>query len=248
MSSKTLPDAIKIVPTRHHPTKLIPAGLSYRGGPLIKNVAIHSVYWGNYWSTASSPSTADIDGFLSFLVQSSFMNELFQYSEPAYPIGMGSLVQSTVLNIAVGASITDAEIQAQVRSFPLSTKSNPEHPPVYINDLYMVFVPPGVQVVMGGTMSCSSFCGYHDDISGARYYGVIAYPNCVGCDNAGSVFNSLTMVTSHEVAEAITDPIPGAGWYDNQFGEIGDFCNAQPKTLGAYTVQKIWSASAQQCV
>lgn len=56
------------------------------------------------------------------------------------------------------------------------------------------------------------------------------------------------MITSHELAEAITDPVPGAGWYDNQFGEIGDFCNIQPKTLGIYTVQKIWSARANQCV
>jgi len=49
------------------------------------------------------------------------------------------------------------------------------------------------------------------------------------------------------LAEAITDPVPGAGWYDDQFGEIGIFATPSQDDR-AYTVQKIWSASANRCV
>ena len=248
MPARNLPDAIRLVPTKMHVSKPKPAtgALSYRGGPLIKNVAVHAVYWGNYWATASSPSTQNVDQFLTYIVQSPFMTQLTEYNVPAYPIGPGTFAESLILDIAVGVSLTDAEIQAKVKS--LSPAAKGKNSPAAINDLYIAFFPPKVQVVMSGTMSCSSFCGYHDDISGERYYGVIPYPNCSGCDNAGSVFDSLTMITSHELAEAITDPVPGSGWYDDQFGEIGDFCNAEPKTVGTYTVQKIWSASANRCV
>ena len=254
MPAKNLPDAIRLVPTAAHVSRPAAGGLSYRGGPLIKNVAVHAIYWGSYWATASSPSTANIDQFLTYIVQSPFITQLTEYNVPAYPIGPGTFAESLILNIAVGASLTDAEIQAKVKSLASAAKGKKpsagkkrKKPAVSINDLYMVFTPPNVQVVMSGTMSCSSFCGYHDDVSGVHYYGVIPYPNCVGCNNANSVFDSLTMITSHELAEAITDPVPGAGWYDDQFGEIGDFCNAEPKTVGSYTVQKIWSASANRC-
>jgi len=86
-------------------------------------------------------------------------------------------------------------------------------------------------------MSCSSFCGYHDDVSGAQYYGVIPYPNCTGCDNAGSVFDSLTMITSHELAEAITDPVPGAGGTTISSEKLA-ILQRRAQDDRAYTVQK----------
>jgi hypothetical protein len=171
---------------------------------------------------------------------------LTEYNAGGFVIGLGTFAQSTVLNLQVGNVLNDSDIQAELRS--IARRARVKHPPPHINDLYFVLTPPNVQVNMGGTSSCSSFCGYHNDISGGIYYAVIPYPACAGCANGGSVFGSITMHASHELAEAITDPIPGAGWYDNQSGEIGDFCNAQPKNLGGYVVQKIWSAQHHQCV
>src|SRR5690242_21434044 len=118
MPARNLPDAIRLVPTKMHVSKPKPArgALSYRGGPLIKNVAVHAVYWGNYWATASSPSTQNIDQFLTYIVQSPFMTQLTEYNVPAYPIGAGTFAESLILDIAVRASLTDAEIQARVKS------------------------------------------------------------------------------------------------------------------------------------
>src|SRR5207253_351259 len=54
--------------------------------------------------------------------------------------------------------------------------------------------------------------------------------------------------TDPALAEAITDPVPGQGWYDNSNGEIGDVCAWQNKKLGTYEVQLLWSNRAKACV
>jgi hypothetical protein len=50
------------------------------------------------------------------------------------------------------------------------------------------------------------------------------------------------------LCEAITDPVPGQGWYDDTHGEIGDICAWQTKSVGPYTVQLEWSNKAGQCL
>ena len=60
------------------------------------------------------------------------------------------------------------------------------------------------------------------------------------------MLDALSSVCSHEVAEAITDPVPGSGWYDDANGEIGDICARQNKRLGAYEVQLPGSTARTQ--
>jgi hypothetical protein len=74
------------------------------------------------------------------------------------------------------------------------------------------------------------------------------YPNCTGCLGNLSVLDALTSTSSHELCEAITDPVPGTGWYDDANGEIGDICAWQTRKLGAYTVQLEWSNAQRRCV
>jgi len=90
---------------------------------------------------------------------------------------------------------------------------------------------------MNGAASCSNFCGYHYEINGTIFYAVMPYPDCSGCAGATAVVDALTSTSSHELCEAITDPVPGQGWYDDRNGEIGDICAWQTKPLGSYTVQ-----------
>jgi hypothetical protein len=51
-----------------------------------------------------------------------------------------------------------------------------------------------------------------------------------------------------DLCEAITDAVPGQGWYDQTHGEIGDICAWQTKNVGQYTVQLEWSNQQQSCV
>jgi len=116
--------------------------------------------------------------------------------------------------------------------------------------VYFAFLPPGVTVVAGSERSCQAFCGYHDRSAGGLFYAAVPYPNCPGCLGGGDLelLDALTSVCSHELAEAITDPVPGQGWYDDTNGEIGDMCAWQNKKVGAYEVQLLWSNRAKACV
>jgi hypothetical protein len=135
---------------------------------------------------------------------------------------------------------------------PSNKCCKPKSPPALFQQelptLYFVFLPPGTQVDQGGSKSCHAFCGYHDATSDHTFYAVLPYPGCTGCEGGLAVPDALTSTSSHELCEAITDPVPGTGWYDDANGEIGDICAWKTKTLGSYTVQLEWSNSADACV
>ncbi len=116
------------------------------------------------------------------------------------------------------------------------------------NTLYFVFLPEGVTVVQGNSASCQTFCGYHESFGKNVYYAVMPYPGCSGCTGGLAVLDALTSTTSHELCEAITDPIPGQGWYDDNNGEIGDICAWKTRKLGNYTIQLEWSNRAGSCM
>jgi hypothetical protein len=59
----------------------------------------------------------------------------------------------------------------------------------------------------------------------------------------------LTSTSSHELCEAITDAVPGRGWYDDLGNaEIGDLCAWKTKKVAGSTVQLEWSNKANACV
>ena len=78
--------------------------------------------------------------------------------------------------------------------------------------------------------------------------------NIIGAPSDESAADEgVTIVEGHEQGESVTDPIPGAGWYNGNYGEIGDICawqNIQNDTFGSYsfTMQPMWSNASQSCV
>src|SRR5258708_39756712 len=112
----------------------------------------------------------------------------------------------------------------------------PSSPAAGPNTVYFVFLPPSVLVAAGGDRSCQAFCGYHDHIDARIYYAVVPYPGCAGCLGSLGPLDALTSISSHELAAAITDPLPPQGWYNDTHGEIRDFCAFQNNRLGRYTV------------
>jgi hypothetical protein len=145
--------------------------------------------------------------------------------------------------LAAVSSVTDSEIRGLLAAWIKAKKV----PPSARNTLYFIYLEPGVVSIMGGSKSCQNFCGYHDRF-GATYYGVMPYPSCSGCLGGIAAFDALTETSSHELCEAITDPVPGQGWYDDRNGEIGDICSWSSKKVGAYTVQLEWSNTKGKCV
>jgi hypothetical protein len=200
--------------------------LTYRGGPLLANVEVTTIYWGSAW--ANDPIQSQLDGFFDFIVGSSLIDQLAEYSINNFNIGHGSHVQTFVLSQDPPSTVDDVDIAAFVQNLI----SNGTLPPQNANSLYFVFTPAGVTVTLQGSASCVDFCGYHNsDPTGTLFYAVVPYPNCSGCQFAGTLFDSATVIASHEFCESITDPIPGSGWYDDANGEIGDICEGSNKII-----------------
>jgi len=241
-------DAIRVVPL-HLPGVLAPAAaarLTYRKGPLISAIEVFTIFWGSGWKQAGpSSQIGQLNTFFDFILTSALIDQLTEYNVPRYRIMHGRRIGTAAITTpALGSSLTDGAIQAMLRQ--QTAKGKPIPKPT-ANRLYFIYVQPGVRVVLGGSASCQAFCGYHSAMGSNLFYAVMPYPGCNGCTGGLSVFDALTSTSSHELCEAITDPIPGQGWYDDTNGEIGDICAWQTKKIGNYTVQLEWSNRVNRC-
>jgi hypothetical protein len=221
----------------------VPALLTYHGGPLITNVQVETVYLGQVWSDPQQlqQTARYLDQYFRWITDSPYMDILAQYG-----IGHGQFIGSdTVTSAPQSGNLSDTSIRAilngeiQAGRVPSPTPSR----------LYFIFTAPNVVVTAGSENSVNDFLGYHWSYTGPSsnqvLYAVIdhpTYPNA-RLPNLQQV-QQLTEVSSHELAEAATDPT-SQGWYDNSLGsssgEIGDLVNAQYGTVNGYVVQKEWS-------
>ncbi|MEO8744384.1 MAG: hypothetical protein ABI334_08140 [Candidatus Dormiibacterota bacterium] len=214
--------------------------LTYRGGPVLSSAQVTSVFWGPAWDEGPLPALAQqLNDFFDYILTSPLLDQLGEYSVPGMTIGHGALVGRQAITSTPPHTVSDSDIQQ------LLLKEFPSPPP---ESLHFLFLPPGTMVKLDGGASCSNFCGYHSDVRGGLFYAVMPYPDCSGCVGGLPVLDALTSTCSHELCEAITDPVPGQGWYDDANGEIGDICAWRTKQLGAYTVQLEWSNSAGDCI
>jgi len=240
-------EAIRVVPL-HHPQfqQAIGARLTYRGGALIEAAKVFTVFWGQTWADDADAKdlAAAVNEFFADILTSSLMDQLAEYNVSGKTIGHGSFVGSAVVIADAPANgVTDSEIQTALQNW-ISSGTTPQNDK---DTIYFVYLEKGVVSVMGGSRSCQSYCGYHNDVN-SIYYAVMPYPGCSGCLGGLAVLDALTATSSHELCEAITDPVPGMGWYDDVHGEIGDICAWQFKQVDSYTVQLEWSNEQNQCV
>lgn len=227
------------------------AKLTYNGGALIQNVTVYTIFWGNGWDgdAAMQDVLGQVNQFYTDILVSPLMDQLSEYNVAGtYTIGYGSLAGTQVITDgapAAGDTIDDATIQTTLTGWI----SSGQVPGVTPNMLYFIYFDQGVVVSMEGGSSCSDFCGYHDAINGNTYYAVMPYPSCDGCLAGLSAVDALTGTSSHELCEAITDPVPPNGWYDqNNNMEIGDICAWSFKTVAGHNVQLEWSNTANKCI
>jgi hypothetical protein len=222
--------------------------VTYHGGPLLQNVQAETVFYGQDWYYNSTlyNSAVQLDNVLNDVTQSSYMNMLGEYG-----VGSGQFQDGVIdlNNPPRGWVVDDSEIRAMLDNFIgqgyLQPPSN--------NQLYIVYTTPNVVVTKGNQDSQHDFLGYHntfvDPYYGSIYYAVIAHP--IGnADIPGmNYFQQQTTVTSHELAEAVTDPDVRSGWYDDRTGnEIGDFCTQYFGLLHGYVIQAEYSNYYNACV
>jgi len=238
---------IQIVPLRlEAAAPAVKPHLTYRGGPLLAAAEVFLFFWGDTWQLSPQYQLIQqLNDFFVFVLTSPLIDQLAEYSTPDFAITHGSRSGAIALTTAPPPSVQDADIQRLVQE---EIASDPAVPQPTANSLYFVFLPPGVSVGLDGGSSCVNFCGYHSAIGDKVFYAVMPYPECSGCTGGLAVFDALTSTSSHELCEAITDPVPGRGHYDDRNGEIGDICAWQTKRLGQYLVQLEWSNQQGRCI
>jgi hypothetical protein len=230
--------------------------LTDHGGPEIANAQFRAIYWNADVASSTATSlgyatiSAQIDGFINAFADNTNYNgsntsdyTIIQQYGSSNPIS-NSLPNAgfRVDTQAAKGRITDGAIQNYLAGLFGSGAESPS-----ANTVFGVYFPSGMRIALQGGTSCSSFCGYHSHFTynGTLIkYAVFPYTDCRACSLAGkSVADILTIVTSHEIREAVTDSL-GTAWWDAQGYEADDKCawhNLYQTTNGGFWVQPEYS-------
>ena len=218
--------------------------VSFFGGNVLPQVQAQALYLGNAFSSApANAETATLDAFLKDVTSGPYLQAL---TRAGYNVGPGSAVAGAVDNtsLTAGSTISDAFIQARLQADVSSGLLQVPN----ANTLYVVYVQPNVAVNLGAGQGTTQqgILGYHTAFVGAsgapiRYAVVVTPGGAAGnsvLPEAATVLDQLTAVTSHELAEAVTDPDINSnvnngrlGWFDPQRGEIGDIEENNPNAF-----------------
>jgi hypothetical protein len=226
--------------------------VTYHGGAVLPNVQVEALFLGSAWQ--SDPNLGAVagllGGFLQNVTSSSYLDVLGQ---AGYGVGRGAYVGSSTDALALGLDVSDARIQGEIAG----SIGNGSLLPPDRNRLYVVFVEPNVAVSSPFGNSAVDLLGYHSDFQGPAgapiSYAVIPFPAGVNGVIAGlNFFETLTAVTSHELAESVTDPqgvnVGRPAWFDTTFrdpvsgqrgAEIADMTQGVLVDLHGYVVQAV---------
>ena len=253
----SMPDLLlpKRDPTDHPPL----ITMDNHGGPVLKNAEVWTVVW-----KGDEELGARVNSFLDWMLNS---DEYWLPAVSEFGVDKGKAMGVLVIKDASGnpvaapSTLPDSGIEPLIKaqiaqgSFPAPTSST----------LFTFVVPPSTQSNMGrGGVGCQDYGGYHSEArKGTSFKDTVPYAITLQCGGFGgnTAFDSLTVVISHEVAEAATDPFPGTkpAWrndYQPLGGENADLCvglaNAY-KVVGdvdagvldtSYFVTRMWSNKA----
>jgi hypothetical protein len=221
--------------------------VTYHGGPLLAHVGVEALFYGSTWQTDATHNqmAGQITTYLQSIVTSTYMDQLREYSEPGNDIGHGQFLDAKIdaANLAGGATVTQTMVQQLLKNEIANGVLRAPDP----NRLYFVYLPANVHIDISGD------AGYHSFIYGTTiHYAVIINPTGNYNPPSGvSPLQAYTIVSSHELAEAVTDPeynnqVQFTGW--RQDGgqnsgrvEIGDLVAWDTGTINGFAVQKEWS-------
>lgn len=230
--------------------------LANHGGPQIPDANFLPIFWNSTVANATdttlnySTIKSQIEAFVTNFSGSADYSVITQYGTSSTAIdAVLTKLDSVVSNQPTKATIKDA----QIRSFLSSLFSSGALAPS-TSTIYGIYFPAGMRVQLQG-FSCQSFCGYHGHYSynGQQIkYAVFPYLNCSACKltSSSKVADMLTVVTSHEIREAVTDPELNS-WFDSVGYEADDKCAWQQlyQITGGFWVQPEFSnADGNKCV
>ncbi len=218
------------------------------GGPIMAHPQLVPVFF------SGDPDIATLTSFSRWIVSSDWLDEV----GAEYGVGAGAMLGPVQLPMPAPSTITDAQIVDMLFQ-GVTSGSLPAPADGNLGDALYVFHLPVQTVETSGTeTSCVDYGGYHNSVrrNGVELaYAVIA--TCPGDRLTNIEFREL--VTSHELIEAATDPLPGnhpayrlnnrtSPWSSTE-GEVGDLCELSGREVWrehGYVVQRSWSNIAAE--
>jgi len=228
------------------------------GGPVMKSPKLVIITF------AGDPLAPSIDDFVAKVAASATY-----WSGTTAEYGVGPVASVVDLSVAETppSSLMDSDVQTW-----LTTKLSPPDggtpdagaawPQPDGETLYMIYYPDGVTVSQGGGTSCNEFYGYHGDyaLSSTTYVSYSVVARCPPFPTTSAI-DSIAAVASHELVEAVTDPlvqdhpayaepdVDHVAWASLAGGELGDMCAGfgnvfYKPTDVPYLVQRTWSNKA----
>ena len=234
------------VPASHPAFPQIP----YNGGTIFHGMTLFTIL------TPNDPDAAQLTAFTNAIGTTQW----WQAVSSEY--GVGNITQAQVVQ---GPAITTSMSRAQIIAYIQAMIESGTLPSPDGTRLYLLFYPPGVDVTWDGNVNtnCQYVAGYHHELSAGAIDSMALIQRCPA--NAGStVFDDMTTIAGHEIAEAATDPdlVSGyslnatnsnAPWLSSVWAtieapstgaEIGDACDDTRIQEGGFWYQRIWSNTA----
>ncbi|HEY3818643.1 MAG TPA: hypothetical protein VGL81_15830 [Polyangiaceae bacterium] len=226
--------------------------LPYNGGAIMTGT-VHLYYiWYGQWND-DTPASIILPALGGLIGGSPFLNVLSTYKTPA---GVQAATQASIVGASEDSGSQGLQLQnatvAGVVSHAITTGALPSDS----NGIYVVLGGSNVNFVdFSVGQLCTTMCGYHESttVNGtAIRYAFVGSPNfCFDTGQAGTSgapgcawsstlaaakavaphgdapADAMATALAHEIAEAITDPSPGSGFYDPTTGEAADLCEGE---------------------
>jgi hypothetical protein len=237
----------------------------HSGGSIMPSATLYAIYWipasgklqnGN--PTIMSAAYQNLQTrFLTDYPGHGLVNILTQYYQLGFTPpwistagGLGGVAVDTSPYPASGCTdtatpfncITDTQIQAEIQKV-MTAKGWTGG----LTKMFLLYTSKDEGSCFGaGTSGCAytDYCAYHGFIPGSPniIYANMPYGDLNVCaagqpsPNGDKVADSVTSTASHEVTEAISDPLLNAWFTDPQGDEVGDLCayNYGPTTWGTF--------------
>ncbi len=246
--------------------------------PVLTHVQVETVFYGTAWNTNSAlkQDSQTINQFFSFITNSAYMDLMKEYYETQpfvgnVSVGRGSWTGSDYTSANSPSVVNDGQIQGML----WSEIQNHQAPSANAwQSLYFVFLPPGVtdadcqqhgwgayhsafEKVVGEIPPAPGSGLLPTPVVDQVTYAVVPYPNY--SVNSANAIQWQEIYSSHELAEAVTNPGNalggftnlGGSWYadgnqfaDGQGREIADLAappNLKFGNFNGYWVQALWS-------
>lgn len=208
---------------------------NHGGGVMASGTKIFNIF---YTVDTANKLQSTITGFVgAFSGTVPGMTTLAQYGVASVLTNSGTYSDP---NNTAPRSISDSQLQSYLASLFTAGKVTAD-----ASTIYGIYLPQGTKSTNGSSASCRNYCGYHSSFaySGKTIkYAVYPYLDCSGCSLSGTtVADMITVVTSHEIREALTDPV-NAWWESTSGYEADDKCAWHNLyRIGGYLVQPEFS-------